>query len=123
MNATSMCNAIQERIVAGDTLDEATQTHALACASCSSFTVQWIALDGLIAEEIAGKLAVPDGFADRVMAGIGPAQEVGSRFDAFLSRRWVQLALTQVGLAIAIANLLRFVFSTVLPATSLGGVR
>jgi hypothetical protein len=45
-----------------------------------------------------------------------------SRIQSLLGQRWVQLALTQVGLAVAIANLLRFVFSTLVPAASLGGV-
>jgi hypothetical protein len=57
------------------------------------------------------------------MARIEPAADATSRFDTLLGRRWVQLALTQVGLAVAIANLLRFVFSTLLSASSLGGVR
>ena len=122
MNAPTMCNAIQERIVAGEILDEASQAHTLACASCSSFAAEWLALDGLIAEGIDGKVAVPDGFADRVMKSIAPATDAASRLDVLLGRRWVQLALTQVGLAVAIANLLRFVFSTLLPASSLGGV-
>jgi hypothetical protein len=91
--------------------------------SCSRFVSEWLALDSLIAEEINDKVVVPDGFADRVMARIEPAADATSRFDTLLGRRWVQLALTQVGLAVAIANLLRFVFSTLLSASSLGGVR
>jgi len=122
MNTPSMCNVLQERIVAGETLDEVSQAHVLDCASCGRFAAEWLALDQYVAEQIAGKLAVPDGFADRVMASIAPALEPDSRLDALLGRRWVQLALAQVGLAVAIANLLRFVFSTVLPVTSLGGV-
>ena len=123
MNTPTVCNAIQERIVAGDFLDETNQAHTLACVRCGRFVSEWLALDSLIAEEIDGKVVVPDGFADRVMAKIVPTADATSRFDALLGRRWVQLALTQVGLAVAIANLLRFVFSTLLPASSLGGVR
>jgi hypothetical protein len=107
----------------GEVLDENNQAHTLSCVSCSRFVAEWLALDSLIAEEIDGKVVVPDGFADRVMAKIVPAADATSRVDALLRRRWVQLALTQVGLAVAIANLLRFVFSTLLPASSLGGVR
>jgi hypothetical protein len=119
----TICNAIQERIVAGESLDEPNQAHTLTCMSCSRFVSEWLALDSLIAEEINDKVVVPDGFADRVMARIEPAADATSRFDTLLGRRWVQLALTQVGLAVAIANLLRFVFSTLLSASSLGGVR
>ena len=121
MNTPLMCNAIQERIVAGETLNEVSQAHVLDCASCGRFAAEWLALDHYVAEEIAGKLVVPDGFADRVMASIAPARDAHSRLDDLLGRRWIQLALTQVGLAVAIANLLRFLFSTVLPVTSLGG--
>jgi hypothetical protein len=123
VNTPTVCNAIQERIVAGEVLDENSQAHTLSCVRCSRFVAEWLALDSLIAEEIDGKIVVPDGFADRVMAKIETAADATSRVDALLGRRWVQLALTQVGLAVAIANLLRFVFSTLLPASSLGGVR
>lgn len=117
------CNAIQERIAVGDVLDAASQTHVLACASCSGLAAEWLSLDGLVDDGLDGGLAVPDGFAERVMAALAPQPAVFSRFEQLLGRRWVQLALTQVGLAVAIANLLRFVFSTVVPAASLGGLR
>ena len=110
------CNAIQERIVAGDALDDASQTHVLGCTSCSLFAAEWLALDGLVAEGLDGGITVPDGFVDRVMASLDPAAAADSRFERLLGRRWVQLALTQVGLAVAIANLLRFVCATLVPA-------
>lgn len=125
MNVSTTCNAIQERIVVGEVLDEASQAHVLACTSCGRMAADWLALDSLVAEEIDGGIAVPDGFADRVMAGLSPdlagAVPV-SRVESLLGRRWVQVVLAQVGLAVAIANLLRFVFSTLVPAASLGGV-
>jgi len=122
MTSTTSCNAIQERIVVGDILDEASQEHVLVCASCGRLTAEWVALDGLVAHGLAGGIAVPDGFADRVMDRIESQPAADSRIQSLLGRRWVQLALTQVGLAVAIANLLRFVFSTLVPAASLGGV-
>ena len=122
MSASTSCNAIQERIVVGDVLDEAGQKHVLACASCGRLAAEWETLDGLVAQGLDAGIAVPDGFADRVMARIAPDPVASSRFESLLGRRWVQLALTQVGLAVAIANLLRFVFSTLVPAASLGGV-
>jgi hypothetical protein len=123
MDLSMSCNAIQERIVVGDALDDAIQAHVLACASCGSLAAECLALDSLVAGEIDGGIAVPDGFADRVMASLAPEPVAASRFDTLIGRRWVQLALTQVGLAVAIANLLRFVFSTLVPAASLGGMR
>lgn len=117
------CNAIQERIVVGDPLDDASQTHVLACASCGGLAAEWLALDGLVADGMDGGITVPDGFADRVMVNLAREPAAVARWEQLLGRRWVQLALTQVGLAVAIANLLRFVFSTVVPAASLGGMR
>jgi hypothetical protein len=123
MDLSMSCNAIQERIVVGDALDEASQKHVLACASCGSLAAEWVGLDSLVAGEMDGGIAVPDGFADRVMASLAPEPVAVSRFDTLIGRRWVQLALTQVGVAVAIANLLRFVFSMLVPASSLGGMR
>jgi hypothetical protein len=123
MSSSTFCNAIQERIVVWDVLDDASQAHVLGCASCSGLAAEWLALDGLVADGIDGGVAVPDGFAERVMAALAPQPAAVSRLDLLLGRRWVQLALTQVGLAVAIANLLRFVFSTLVPAASLGGMR
>jgi len=123
MSSAIPCNAIQECIVLGESLDDANQAHVLACASCSRLAAEWMALDGLVAGGIDGGVAVPDGFADRVMANLVPDSVAASRFEGLLGRRWVQLALAQVGLVVAIANVIRFVFSTVIPSTSLGGVR
>jgi len=123
MDLSMSCNAIQERIVVGDALDDASQAHVLACASCGSLVAEWVALDSLVAGEIDGGIAVPDGFADRVMASLAPESVAVSRFDTLIGRRWVQLALTQVGVAVAVANLLRFVLSMLVPASSLGGMR
>jgi hypothetical protein len=123
MNVPVSCNAVQERIVVGEALDEASQTHVLACASCTRLAAEWVALDGQVVDGIDGGVAVPDGFADRVMANLAPELAEISHLEQWLGRRWVQLALTQVGLAMAIANLLRFVFSTLVPAASLGGMR
>ena len=122
MTSSTSCNAIQEWIAVGDVLDEASQEHVLVCASCGRLAAEWVALDDLVAHGLEGGIAVPDGFADRVMDRIESQPAADSRIQSLLGRRWVQLALTQVGLAVAIANLLRFVFSTLVPAASLGGV-
>jgi hypothetical protein len=126
-----ICNAIQERIVVGEALDEASQTHVLACTSCGRLAAEWVELDSLVAEGIDGGVTVPDGFADGVMARLAAEPVIDSRFDSrfasrfelLLGRRWVQLALAQVGVAVAVANVLRFVFSMLVPAASLGGMR
>ncbi len=121
------CNLIQERIVAGETLDEREQAHALACASCARVAAEWLALDSAIADGIDGGIVVPDGFADRVMAGLHKASDgaprTATRLERALGRRWVQLALAQVGLVVALANVVRFVLSALVPAASLGGPR
>jgi hypothetical protein len=123
MSSSTSCNAIQERIVVGDALDDASQTHVLACVGCSRTAAEWVALNSQVADGIDGGIVVPDGFAERVMAALAQETVAVSRFEQLLGRRWVQLALTQVGLAVAIANLLGFVFSTLVPAASLGGMR
>jgi hypothetical protein len=120
MQPPSPCNRIQERLVAGDPLDEANQAHVVTCASCGRVAAEWLALDSAIAEGMASGLEVPDGFAERVMAA-ALAEPMAVRSGRGLGRRWLQVALANVGLAVAIANLLRFVFSTLLPAASLGG--
>lgn len=123
MIASTSCNAIQERIVMGDALDDANQAHVLACAGCSRMAAEWVTLDSQLADGIDGGVEVPVGFAERVMAALAPETVAVSRLEHLLGRRWVQLVLAQVGLAVAIANLLRFVFSTLVPAASLGGMR
>jgi len=122
MTSSASCNAIQERLVVGDALDEAGQQHVLACVSCGDLAAEWVALDSLIADGLDGGTVAPDGFADRVMTSLVSEPTVGSRFESLLGRRWVQLALTQVGLAVAIANLFRFVLASLVPTASLGGV-
>jgi hypothetical protein len=57
------------------------------------------------------------------MVSIDDAPQTSSRLDRVLGRSWVQLTLAHVGLAVAAVNLLRFVFSTLVPAVGLGGMR
>jgi hypothetical protein len=123
MDTSATCNAIQERIVLGDALDETNQAHVLACASCSRLFAEWLALDSLVADGIDGGIAVPDGFADRVMAGLEQEAVAASRVELLLGRRWIQLALAHVGLAVAVVNVLRFVLASLVPAMSLGAMR
>jgi len=121
MQPPNFCNAIQERIVAGAPLDEASQAHALECGSCSRIAAEWLALESSIADALDDVPEVPDGFADRVMARL--EDEACERRDAARTsgRRWLHIALANLGLAIAVANLLRFILSTLLPTVSLGG--
>jgi len=122
MPTTVLCNRIQEQIVAGDALDEAGQTHVVACASCAEVAAEWLALDSTIADGLDGGLEVPAGFVDRVMAAVAAEPAAASSGLArVLGRRWLQVALANIGLAVAVTNLLRFVFSTLLPTASLGG--
>jgi hypothetical protein len=122
MQPTATCNRIQEHIVAGDALDEPGQAHVVACASCGQVAAEWLALDSAIAEGLAGGPEVPAGFADRVMAAVtAEPASAASRIARVLDRRWLQVALANIGLAVAVTNLLRFVLSLLLPAASLGG--
>lgn len=122
METTSPCNRYQEGIVAGEALDEAGQTHVLSCTSCSRVASEWLALDAAIAEGLDGGPQVPEGFADRVMAALPVAAGAPPRAARLLERRWLHIALANVGLAVAVTNLLRFVFATLFPAATLGGV-
>ena len=121
MQPSTLCNRIQEQIVAGDALDQADQTHVVACASCAQVAAEWLALDSAIADGLAGVPEVPAGFGDRVMAALDARPHALSRVERAHGRRWLQVALANVGLAAAIASLVRFMFSTLLPAASLGG--
>jgi hypothetical protein len=120
MNGT--CTLIQERIVAAEALGEDQQAHVLACAGCSRVVADCLALDGMVADELDGAALVPDGFADRVMRHLDAELARGGGWDDLLGKRWVQVSLANVGIAFAIVNLVRFVFSTLIPAASLGGV-
>jgi hypothetical protein len=121
MQPTSLCNRIQESIVAGDALGEAEQSHIVTCASCAEVAADCLALDSAIADGLDGA-EVPTGFADRVMAGIAAEPSASSRIQRMLDRPWLKVALANVGLAVAITSVLRFVLSTLLPTVSLGGL-
>ncbi len=116
------CTLIQERVVAGEMLGEGEQTHVLACAKCSGVVADCLAFDALVADGLDSAAQVPDGFADRVMRHLDAAPARSGGWDDVLGKRWVQVALANVGVAFAIVNLLRFVFSTLVPTASLGGV-
>jgi hypothetical protein len=120
MQPTSLCNRIQESIVAGDSLDEAGQAHVVACASCAGLAAEWMALDGDIAHGLDG-VEVPARFADGVMAAVAADASGSSVVERVLERPWLKIALANIGLVVAITSVLRFVLSTLLPAVSLGG--
>jgi hypothetical protein len=115
------CNRIQEQIVADEVLDEADQAHVVACASCAALAGEWLALDAAIAFGLAGGPEVPAGFADRVMAAMAAPADAAARTGHWLERRWLEVVLANLGLAVALSSLLRFLLSTLLPAVSLGG--
>lgn len=119
MNPSLSCNAVEERIAVGETLDEASQAHVLGCRRCSAVAADYLALDARVEDELANTVIVPEGFADRVMAALQEAP--ASHLDHVLGRRWVQIALAHVGAAVALTNLLRFVFSSLVPSATLGG--
>jgi hypothetical protein len=74
-------------------------------------------------ETFLASVQIPEGFADRVMTQIeAKSRAPGGRRD-LLGRRWVQIALAHVGVAVAVANVVRFVLASLLPTLSLGGGR
>jgi hypothetical protein len=75
----------------------------------------------MVAEGVDGAGSIPDDFADRVMRDLDGHRTRALRWDDLFGRRWVQLAIANVGLAVAVANLVRFVFSALLPTAALGG--
>ena len=122
---TGSCNTIQERLVLGEALDESEQRHVLDCPHCACVAAEFLALDARIADELSSSVAVPEGFADRVMASLDEASlwPMEGRLDRLLGRRWVQIALAYVGGAAALVNLLRFVLGSLIPGSSLGAIR
>jgi hypothetical protein len=122
---TVSCNAVQERIVLGEALDEVTQSHVLDCPRCARVAADFLALDAQVADELSSSVAVPEGFVDRIMATLdkAPLLRREGRFERLLGRRWVQVGLAYVGAAVAIVNLLRFVLGSLIPGASLGGIR
>jgi len=121
MTSSPSCNEIQECMLAGTVLDERAQEHLLVCARCASFAADYLALDSLVIETLGEPVSVPDDFADRVMASLDARAAGGGRLERWLVRRWVQVALAHVGLAVAVVNILRFVLSSLLPSARLGG--
>jgi hypothetical protein len=116
----SPCTAIQERIVAGETLSEAEQTHVLDCAPCARFAADCLVLDSMVADGMSAAVALPDDFADRVMSTIDVGR--ADRWQDLFGRRWIQIAVANVGIAFAVINLIRFVLATLVPTTSLGAL-
>ena len=107
--------------MAGQRLDEAGQTHLAGCPGCTRVADEHFALEALLVDELDNLVQVPDGFADRVMARLD--EVAPDKLDRLLGRRWFQIALAHVGLAMAIANVLRFVLASLVPSASLGGAR
>lgn len=120
---TLPCPVIQERIAVGEILREDDQAHVLTCPGCSRVANLWLALDGEIVGHLDGAVKVPDGFADRVMAAIEESPQATPGVERWLGRRSVQLVLANLGLAVAVTNIVRFVLGVLMPATGLGGAR
>jgi len=124
------CEALQERIARGEPTSDDEQAHVLSCSACRALAAEWMALDAMITDGLDPDAVVPAGFADAVMARLAgepaPARAPGDsavarRLTDLLGRRWFQMALAHVGVAAAIANLIRVVFSALVPTISLGG--
>ena len=121
MSASISCNTIQERIVVGEALDEVSQAHVVDCPLCARVAADLLVLDARVADELSAAIAVPEGFADRVMSRLD--EDPLTRLDRLLDRRWVQVGLAYVGAALALVNMFRFVLSSLIPGAGLGGMR
>ena len=97
----------------------------LDCRQCARVAADFLALDARVADELSSSVAVPEGFADRVMAGLDEASLLRGegKLERLLGRRWVQIGLAYVGVTVALVNLLRFVLGSLIPGASLGGIR
>lgn len=110
------CTKIQERIASSEPLRQSERVHLSSCERCSGVAQSYAELDVSL-EALAEP--VPDGFADRVMSQIAALEVTRSRrwFDA----RWVEFALTNLALACAVVNAVRFLAGVLIPSVSLGG--
>lgn len=113
-----LCDTIQERIARDEPLEDAAGRHVAACAACAAVLATWSALDADLRADAGKDAVVPDGFADRVMAALPPQPATRP---PLLDRPWFQLALVNAGALAGAVNLLRLLFSALVPNTSLGG--
>jgi anti-sigma factor RsiW len=112
------CNQVQEMVVHGESLGPVESAHAAVCVACSAVIESWGQLDALLHDGPA--VAVPEGFADRVMAAIADQANPVAPLRWF-ERRWVQVGLVQVAAVFSLFNLFRFVLRVLVPSLSLGG--
>jgi anti-sigma factor RsiW len=123
MRSVSPCNDIQERLVADGALDDEQKSHVLTCSRCSRMAAAHATMVAAFCDALQAAVEIPEDFADRVMAQLEEDAPSPARRRDLLGRPWVQIALAHVGLAVAVANVVRFVLASLLPSTSLGGVR
>jgi hypothetical protein len=124
------CESVQEDIAWGRALGDVATAHAGSCPVCQTLASEIFRLDRVFAESVDTDIHVPAGFADRVMARIEIAVPTGTArlglaapLIRLLERRTVQIVLAHGAMAFAVTNLMRFVVTVLVPATSLGGGR
>jgi hypothetical protein len=110
----SICDPTQEKIALGEPLGEHERAHLLGCTACASVAEQYALLEARLDEL---EHAVPSGFAERVMARVMAEQRAPRLFEQPRLALWFAYA----GGAIALANIARFLSSTLLASTGLGG--
>jgi len=118
------CLEIQQKLTQGELLGDVERDHVLICANCAAVAAASATLDATLAELDA---AVPEGFADRVMARI--ALEVRGRVGVparanpahWYEQRWAGIVLSSAAALVAILNVARFVAAVLVPAGWLGG--
>jgi len=119
------CNETQENIAAGVALSAGEQRHAAGCARCAAVAASYSLLDATL-ETFAP--AVPDGFADRVMALVaaeevapGAAKQERGGSSRWFERRPVQLAVAHAAALCAVFNVAWFVVRVFAADVALGG--
>ena len=109
-----VCEPTQEKIALGEPLGERDRTHLLDCAACANVAEEYAVLEARLAEL---EHEVPSGFSERVMARVTAEQ----RAPRLLEHPRLALCFAYAGGAIALANIARFLSSTLLASTGLGG--
>ena len=109
------CNIIQQAIAIGQELTQEQAAHVSGCLDCGALQREYAQLDQLV--EQAMTQAVPDGFAERVLARLPtPPRHAGDNlFDErlpglFAHSRLARLVWLGLGIAIGVSHIIRFFF-------------
>lgn len=109
----SHCDIIQQSIAIGEMLTSSQKIHVDNCPQCRALQSEFNQLNQLVEQSI--EEAVPDGFADRVMAKLPsspqsvPTNLFGSKLlDLFGHSRLLQATWVGLGIALGVGHIVRF---------------